>query len=91
MIKKRENSFSIQNLGNTFFKRKINVHKNWLGDHSSWETCGIEMKIEDILKFCFWISLHQGMLSFLCSRIQDYMLSFMNEVDSCVASVVGIV
>ena len=49
------------------------------------------MKIEDILKFCFLISLHQGMLSFLCSRIQCYMLSFMNEVDSCVASVVGIV
>ena len=49
------------------------------------------MKIEGILKFCFWISLHQGMLSLLCSRIQGYMLSLMNEVDSYVASTVGFV
>ena len=31
----------------------------------------------------FWISLHQGTLSILCSRIQGYMLSFMNKIDSC--------
>ena len=49
------------------------------------------MKIEGILKFCFWISLHQGMISFLSSRIQGYMLSLMNEVDLYVASTVGFV
>ena len=31
------------------------------------------------------------MLSLLCSRIQDCMLSLMNEVDPCVASIVGFV
>ena len=41
------------------------------------------MKIKGILKFWFWISLHQGTLSILYSRIQSYMLSFMNEVDPC--------
>ena len=41
------------------------------------------MKIEDILKSWFWISLHQGTLSILCFRIQGYMLSLMNEVDPC--------
>ena len=49
------------------------------------------MKMEGILKSCFWISLHQGMFSLLCSRIQDYMLSLMNKVDSCVAFAVGFV
>ena len=49
-------------------------------DHFSWEPCGIEMKIKGIFKSWFWISLHQGTLSILCSRIQGYMLSFMNEV-----------
>ena len=44
------------------------------------------MKIEGILKSCFWISLHQGTLSVLCSKIQGYMLSLMNEVDPCVTS-----
>ena len=33
--------------------------------------------------FWFWILPHQGMLSILCSIIQGYMLSFMNEVDPC--------
>ena len=33
----------------------------------------------------FWISLHQGTLSVLCSRIQGHMLSLMNEVDPCIA------
>ena len=70
---------------------KINVYKNWLKDHSSWTPCGIGMKIEGILKSCFWILLHQGTLSFLCFRIQCYMLSIMNEVDYCVASAVGFV
>ena len=65
------------------FLLRINVHKNWLRDHSSRATCGIGILIRSILKFCFWISLHQGTLSILSSRIQDYMLSFMNEVDSC--------
>ena len=60
-------------------------------DHSSWAPNGIGMKIEGILKSCFWILLHQGMLSFLCSKIQGYMLSIMNEVDSCVASTVDFV
>ena len=41
------------------------------------------MKIKGILKSWFWISLHQGMLSIICSRIQGYMLSLMNEVDPC--------
>ena len=52
-------------------------------DHSSWAPCGIEMLIRSIFKCWFWISLHQGMLSILCFRIQDYMLSLMNEVDPC--------
>ena len=60
-------------------------------DHSSWALCGIRMKIEGILKFCFWISLHQGTLSFLCYRIQGYMLSLMNEVEHYVASAMGFV
>ena len=91
MIKRRENSFSLQNLGNILFQKKINVLKNWLRDHSSWATCGIGMKIEGILKFCFWILLPQGTFSLLCSRIQDYMLSLMNEVDPCVTFAVGFV
>ena len=37
------------------------------------------MKIKGILKYWFWISLHQGTLSILYS--EGYMLSFMNEVD----------
>ena len=41
------------------------------------------MLIKGILKSCFLISLHQGTLSILCFRIQDYMLSLMNEVDQC--------
>ena len=91
MIKRKENSFYLQNLGNTLFQRKINVHKNWLRDHSSWAPWRIGMKIERILKFFFWISLHQGTLSLLCFRIQGYMLSLMNEVDPCVASAMGFV
>ena len=91
MTKKKRNNFSLQNLENTLFKRKNYVHKNWLGDHPSWAPYGIGMRIEDILKFCFWISLNQCMLSLLCSRIQGYMLSLMNEVDPYVASAVGFV
>ena len=41
------------------------------------------MLIRGILKSCFWISLHQGTLSILCSRIQGYMLSLTNEVNLC--------
>ena len=62
---------------------RINVLKDWLRDHTSWAPCGIEMKIKDILKSWFWISLHQGTLSILCSKIQGYMLSLMNEVYPC--------
>ena len=80
MIQRRENNFSL---------------KNWLRDHSSWAPCGIGMKIEGILKsfffIFFFILLHQGMLSLPYSRIQDYMLSLMNEVDPYVASAVGFV
>ena len=65
------------------FLLRINVHKDWLRDHSSWVPCGIGMLIRGILKSWFLISLHQGTLSILCSRIQAYMLSLMNEVDSC--------
>ena len=57
------------------------IHKDWLRDHSSWAPCGIEMKIKGILKSLFWISQHQGTLSILCSRIQGYKLSLLNEVD----------
>ena len=60
---------------------RINVQKDWLRDHTSWAPCGIEMKIKGILKYWFWISLHQGTLPILWSRIQGYMLSLMNEVD----------
>ena len=52
-------------------------------DHTSWAQCVIEIKIRGILKSWFWISRHQGTLSILCSRIQSYMLSLMNEVDLC--------
>ena len=80
MIKRKENSFSLQ--GEEGLSLRINVHKDWLRDHSSWAPCGIEMLIRGILKSCFWILLHQGTLSILCSRIQGYMLSLLNEVDS---------
>ena len=63
------------------FSLRVNVHKDWLRDYTSWTPCGIEMKIKGILKFWFWISLHQGTLSILYSRIYGYMLFFMNEVD----------
>ena len=49
------------------------------------------MKVEGILKSYFQISLHQGTLFVLCSRIQGYMLSLIIEVDLCVASIVGFV
>ena len=65
---------------------KINVHKNWLKDHSSWALCGIGMKIKGFLNPCFLFSLHQGTFFVLYSRTQGYMLSLMNEVDPCVAS-----
>ena len=66
-----------------YFSLRIYVQKDWLRDHTSWAACGIEMKIKGILKFWLWISLHQGTLSILYSRIQGYMLSFMNKVDPC--------
>ena len=69
--KEKKNDFSFENL----------CTKDWLRDYTSWTPCGIEMKIKGILKFWFWISLHQGTLSILYSRIYGYMLSFMNEVD----------
>jgi len=46
------------------------------------------MKIEGYLKSCFLILLHKVTLSVLCSRIQGYMLSLVNEVDPCVTSTV---
>ena len=79
--KKRKQFFSTRR--RRIFSLKINVGKDWLRDRTSWAPCGIEMKIKGILKSWFWISLHQGALSILCSRIQGYMLSFMNEVDPC--------
>ena len=93
MIKRRENIFfSEESFEYTFPERKINVLKNWLRDHSSWAPCEIGMKIEGIFKFFFFlILLHQGTLSLLYSRIQDYMLSLMNKVDPCVTFVVGFV
>ena len=91
MIKRWENSFSLRNLGNTLFQRKINVHKNWLKNHSFWEPCGIGMKIKSILKCWFWIPLHKGTFSLLCSKIQGYMLSLMNEINPCITSAVGFV
>ena len=39
--------------------------------------------LEVFLILVFWILLHQGTHSILCSRIQGYILSFMNEVDPC--------
>ena len=66
---------------NKDFSLRIYVQKDWLRDHTSWASCRIEMKIKGILKFWFWISLYQGTLSILYSRIQGYMLSFMNEVN----------
>ena len=76
--KKNNNIFWIR----TFLLR-INIHKDWLSSHSSWAPCGIGMLIRGILKSWFWISLHQSTLSILCSRIQGYILSLMNEVDPC--------
>ena len=80
MIKRKENSFSPQGVEEGFFFKNQHT-KDWLRDHTSWAPCGIRMKIRGILKSWFWFSLHQGMLSILCSKIQGYMLSFMNEVD----------
>ena len=78
--KKKKTVFSLQEEEEEFFFKNQRT-KDWLRDHISWTPCGIEMKIKDILKSWFWISQHQGTLSILCSRIQDYMLSLMNEVD----------
>ena len=80
MIKRKEISFSRQGEEEGFFFEDL-CTKDWLRDHTSWAPCRIEMKIKGILKFWFWFSQHQGTLSTLCSRIQGYMLSFMNEVD----------
>ena len=82
MTKIKENSFSLQ-WEEEELSLRINVHKDWLRDHSSRAPYGIRMMIRGILKSWFLISLHQGTLSILCSRIQAYMLSLMNEVDSC--------
>ena len=81
MMKRKENSFSLQGEKEGLSSR-INVHKNWLRDHSSWAPCGVEIKIKSIPKSWFWISQYQGTLSILCFRIQGYMLSLMNEVYS---------
>ena len=78
-MKRKENSFSLQEEEVFFFENHCT--KDGLRDHTSWALCGIEMKIRVILMSWFWISLHQGTLSILCSRIQGYMLSLMNEVD----------
>ena len=80
--KRKKNSFSLQ-WEEEGLSLRINVHKDWLRDHSSRALCGIEMLIKGILKSCFWISLHQGMFSIFYSRIQGYVLYLMNEVDSC--------
>ena len=80
--KEKKTVFLQKEKKNDFFLR-IYVQKDWLRDHTSWALCGIEMKIKGILKSWFWISLHQGTLSILYSRIQGYMLFFMNEVDPC--------
>ena len=82
MMKREEISFSLQGEEEGFFFESL-CTKDWLRDHTSWAPCGIEMKIKGILKSWFWFSQHQGMLSILCSTIQGYMLSFMNEVDLC--------
>ena len=79
-MKRKENSFSLQGEEEGFFFEN-QCTKDWLRDHTSWVPCGIEMKAKGILKSWFWISLHQGTISILCSRIQGYMLSFINEVD----------
>ena len=79
MMKRKKKFFSTRR--RRIFLLRINIHKDWLRDHTSWAQCGIEMKIKGILKFWFWFSLHQGMLFILCSRIQGCMLSLMNKVD----------
>ena len=81
-MKRKESNFSLQ-WEEEELSLRIHVHIDWLRDHTSWALCGIEIKIKGILKSCFWISLRQGMLSILCSRIQGYMISLMNEVDPC--------
>ena len=81
-MKRKENNFSLQREEEEL-SLGINVHKDWLRDQSSRAPRGIGMLIKGILKSCFWISLHQGMLSILCSRIHGYMLSLINEVDPC--------
>ena len=82
MVKRKEINF-LHKEKKKDFSLRINVQKDWMRDHTSWAPCGIEMKIKGILKSWFWISLHQVTFSILWSRIQDYMLSFMNEVDLC--------
>ena len=72
-----------QNLLKRTFLWESVSKKDWLRNHSSRAPCGIGLLIRGILKSWFWISLHQGTLSILCFRIQGYMLSIMNEVDSC--------
>ena len=79
-MKRKENRFPLQ--WEEELSLRINIHKDWLRDHSSRAPYGIGVLIRGILKSYFWISLHQGMLFILCSRIQGYMLSLMNKVDS---------
>ena len=56
-----------------FSKRKINVLKNWLRDHSSWALYGIVIKIEGLLNSCLLNFTASSTLSLICSRIQGYM------------------
>ena len=49
MMKRKDKSFSLQREEDELSLR-INVHKDWLRDHSSQAPCGIEMKIKGILK-----------------------------------------
>ena len=90
-LKEEKIAFFVIALKYTFPKRKINVRKNWLRDHTSWASCEIGKKIECLFKIlstsCFLFSLHQSTLSILCSRIQSCMLSLMNKVDRWFASV----
>ena len=49
MMKRKENSFSLQGEEEEDLSSRINVQKDLLRDHTSWALCGIEMKIKGIL------------------------------------------
>ena len=83
MMKKKKNVFfSTRRRRRIFLWKSVYKKTDWettlLGYHVE-----LRWRLKVFLSLDFWISLHQGTLSILCFKIQGYMFSFMNKVDSC--------